>query len=227
MRRLLLTALVAVLLATGATACQRPHQDPLTVHRAILVGDSLAHGAFGAPGLGTYLPGLFPNASFLGAGGLATGPLDGFDPATGASNWSRQISDIVHGGYDADLVIIQAYGKDYTDAAQWRAALDGIVAAARADDPEADRRIVMVTSPRIVPGTSPWFEAGGIPPQLAGSNAVMRSYPDIGLADVDAAWAVDDQPVWDVPGLGVPRYADGFHYNDVGAADGARIVSLA
>ncbi len=44
---------------------------------------------------------------------------------------------------------------------------------------------------------------------------------------VDAAWAVDGQPVWDVPGLGVTRYADGFHYNDVGAADGARIVSLA
>ena len=46
-------------------------------------------------------------------------------------------------------------------------------------------------------------------------------------APVDAAWAVDGQPVWDVPDLGVPRYADGFHYNDVGAADGARIVSLA
>lgn len=226
MRSRFLLGVVAVLaLAGAATACQRPHQDPLTVHRAVLVGDSIAHGFFSVPGIGAYLPGDYPNASILGAGGGATGPLDGYDPATGTSNWSRELAGILRGGYDADVVVIQSYGRNYTSDAQWRAGLDAIVAAARADDPGGDRRVIMATTPRIVPGTSAYYEAAGIAAVIAPANAVMRAYPDVGLADIDAAWTVNGAPAWDVPWVGVTHWDDGFHLTDAGARDAARIVA--
>jgi hypothetical protein len=221
---LLAAAVLAVVVA--AAACQPAHQDPPTVHAVVVVGDSLADGAKPAPGIVDHLPAEFPNATIRRAGGPATGPLDGFDPKSGTSNWSRELTAILHGGDDADLVVIETVGRNFATADVWKAALDAVVAAARADDPTGHRRVVMVTSPRIVPGTS-IFEVWGVAAMIEGNNAVMRAYPDIGLADVDLAWAVDGKPVWDVPGVGVGRYADGLHYSEAGAADAARIVATA
>lgn len=225
--RLLLTIVAVLALAGAATACQPVRKDPLTVQRAVLIGDSLSHGYFTVPGIGTYLPGYFPYASFLGVGAGTEGPLDGWDEATRTTNWSRKLTEILHGGYDADIIFIQSYGKNFTTGAAWRAALDALVDAARLDDPDEHRRVVMITTPRIVPGTAGYYEASGIADQIPKNNIMMTHYPDIGLADVDAAWSVDGQPVWDVPGVGVTHYVDGFHFSDAGARDAARIASLA
>jgi hypothetical protein len=217
---------LAVAAALVASGCQPPHADPTTIHRVVLVGDSLGTGVSTTPGIIDDLPVVYPNATIQAAGGPATGPLDGFDPAAGTSNWSRELDAILRGGYDADIVIIEAVGRNYAQADVWRAALDAVVAAGRANDPGHDRRIIMATSPRLVPGTS-IFEQWGLEPMIEGSNAVMRAYPDIGLADIDAAWAVDGKPVWDVPGVGVGRAVDGLHYSAAGAADAARLVAAA
>lgn len=222
----MILAIAAITLVAGAAACQPDHQDPTTLHSVVVVGDSLAVGYAPAPGIVDYLPTEFPNATIRQAGGPGTGPLDAFDPTTGTSNWSRELTAILQGGDDADVVVIQTVGRNFATADGWKAALDAVVVAARADDPGGDRRVVMVTSPRIVPGTS-IFEMWGVPAMIEGSNAVMRAYPDIGLADVDLAWSVNGEPVSDVPGVGVGRYLDGLHYSEVGAADAARIVATA
>ena len=223
--RLLLTVLTVVALAAGVTACQRPHQDPATVQRVVLVGDSLGHGAYAAPGIGSFLPSYYPNASILGVGGPATGPLDGFNRGAMTSDWSRQLQSILQSGYDADIVVIQGCCHNFSNEDWWRAAFDAVVAVARADDPGGDRRIIMATSPRIVPGTSPYFEASGIEPMIEGSNNVIRAYPDVAVADIDAAWSSNGVPLWNVPGVGVTHYVDGFHFSTLGANDAARQVA--
>ena len=103
--------------------------------------------------------------------------------------------------------------------------LDAVVSKGRMYDPGGDRRIMMMTTPRIVPGTGGFYVAYGVDKMIENTNAVIRQYPDVAIADLDFAWSVNWGPVWDVPGVGVVRYVDGLHYSTVGAREAARIVS--
>lgn len=223
-RRLRLLPLVPLLLL-GLAACQPARQDPASVQRILLVGDSLAHGAFSTPGIKTHLTDYYPNAQVVSLGGPATSPIDGYDPNTGWSDWAGQVNHWLYNGFDADLVIIQGCCNDYTNAAQWRGALDVIISKARDNDPGGDRRVILATTARIVPGTAPYYEAYGIDDMIDGTNAVIRQVPGVAVADIDLAWSVNWGPVWDVPGVGVTRYVDGLHFTDAGARSAAEIIS--
>ncbi len=223
-RRALGLALVPVLLL-GLAACQPARKDPATVERIIIVGDSLAHGAYATPGIKTYLGEYFPNAEIVALGGPSSSPMVGYDPNTGWSEWAGQVNHWLSYGFDADLVIIQGCCNHYTTSAAWRGALDGLISTARTYDPGGDRRVVLVTSPRIVPGTSPFFEAYNVDDMIIYTNGVIRDTPGVAIADIDLAWSVNWAPVTDVPGVGVVRYVDGLHFTEAGARSAAQIVS--
>ena len=221
LRRLVLVAVVVAL----ATACLPARKDPAQVTRILVVGDSLMHGAYAAPGIDDHLPTYFPNAQIISLGGPASSPMDGYDPNTGWSDWAGQVNHWLYNGFDADIIVIQGCCNDFTTAAAWRGSLDAIVSKGRQYDPGGDRRIVMVTTPRIVPGTGGFWVSYGVDKMIENTNAVIRQYPDVAIADLDFAWSVNWGPVWDVPGVGVVRYVDGLHYSTVGAREAARIVS--
>ena len=224
--RSLATVVAVIVVAITATACQPVHREPALARKVVIIGDSLAWGAGSAPGIKDYLDDYFPNAEVKALGGPATAPVDGFDPATGWSDWALELNHWLSSGFDADVVVIEGCCNRFGDPARWRASIEALIGVARQSDPGGDRRVILTTTPRFVPGTADYYEAYGIGNMIVGTNDIMRTTPGVAVADVDLAWSVDWQPVRDVPGVGVVRGVDGLHFTHAGARDVARIISL-
>jgi hypothetical protein len=220
--RSLLVLLAVALLGVGA-ACQPAREDPAQVERILLVGDSLAWGSYAAPGIRHYLGESFPNAEIITLGAPATSPGDGWDGGEW-SNWAMEVNHWLDSGFDADLVVVQAC-CDRPDMVSFLHGLNAVLSKARLYDPGNDRRIVLVTSPRLVPGKAPFYEHYGVQHQIERANYWLRLIPDVAVADLDLAWSVDGQPVWEVPGIGVTRYIDGLHFNEAGARAVADLIA--
>ena len=218
--------LVAVLVLAGA-ACQPARVDPAEVRRVIVMGDSVAAGlpVLDLPGIATHIPEAYPNAEVVVLGGSGQSPTDGYTPGGTWSTWAGQVNHWLSYGFDADVVVIQGCCNGFTTHDAWRGALDVLIAVARQHDPGGDRRIILAPTPRIVPGTSPYFEANHIDDAIEGSNAVIREIPGVAVADLDLYWSVDWEPVWDVPGLGVVRMPDALHLNALGCRAAAQLIA--
>jgi lysophospholipase L1-like esterase len=221
--RVRLAPFLAASLLLTAVACQPAREDPANVERILLVGDSLAWGAYAAPGLRHHLHEAFPNAAIVALGGPATSPGDGYDGGEW-STWAMEVNHWVSSGFDADLVIIQAC-CDRPDMFSFLHGLNATIKKARTHDPEGDRRVMLVTSPRLVPGRAPFYEFYGVHHQFERANYWIRQIPDVAVADLDAAWSVNGEPVWEVPGIGVTRYLDGLHFNDAGARAAVQLLA--
>jgi hypothetical protein len=219
-----LLVLLPVLLL-GLSACQPGRADPASIERIIVIGDSITHGSGYFPGIVTYLDDVYPNAEIVLLGGPATAPVDGYDPNTGWSDWAGQVNHWVSYGFDADLVIIQGCCNRLADPGHWRGALDSLIAKSRGYDPGGDRRVILATTARLVPGTASYWDAYGVGDMIMETNALIRETPGVAVADIDFAWSVDWGPVWDVPGVGVTRFIDGLHLTEAGARSSAEIIA--
>lgn len=223
-RRLIAVLLLPLLLV--AAACQPARKDPSTVRKILVVGDSITHGAFAAPGIKHHLGAYYPNAEIVYLGGPATSIMNGYDPTKRWTDYGAELNHWLSRGFDADIVVIQGCCNGFTDANRWRDALEIAIRRAREHDPGLDRRVIVATTPRIVPGTSPYFEAAGTDDEIVGSNAIVRGLSGVAIADIDFAFTVGWRPALDLPGVGRVRYIDGFHLSDAGSNHAARVISL-